>query len=121
MTQPISISHILLVDDDESFRYATKKLLTDAGFTVTAAEDYRDALSAINGTDPLDLLLTDIVMPNRVNGFALARMARMRRSGLPVLYMTAFDVPTSEAEGKVLRKPISDTDLLNEVKQALAA
>jgi CheY-like chemotaxis protein len=114
-------SRILLVDDDDSYRYAAKKLLTEAGFEVTAAPDYRQALDVINGDAPLDLLLTDVVMPNRVNGFALARMAKMRRMSLPVLYMTAFDVPTNEAMGKILRKPIADELLLAEVKEALAA
>jgi len=114
-------SRILLVDDDEAFRYAAEKMLTDAGYEVTSAPDYRHALDAINGSEPLDLLLTDVVMPNRVNGFALARMARMRRTNLPVLYMTAFDVPTQEAMGKVLRKPLASAHLLSEVKEALAA
>ncbi len=114
-------SHILLVDDDESFRYATEKTLKEAGFTVTSAADYRRALDAINGSGRIDLLLTDVVMPNRVNGFALARMARMRRMNLHVLYMTAFDIPTHEAEGKILRKPISGEALVTEVRDALAA
>ena len=114
-------SRILLVDDDESFRYTAKRLLTDAGFEVTAAPDYREALDAINSDKPIDLLLTDVVMPNRVNGFALARMARMRRMSLPILYMTAFDVPTNEAMGKILRKPIADEELVAEVRHALAA
>lgn len=114
-------ARILLVDDDESYRYSTQKLLTEAGFDVIAAPDYRQALDAINGDGPIDLLLTDVVMPNRVNGFALARMARMRRMRLAVLYMTAFDVPTNEAIGKILRKPIADAQLVAEVKEALAA
>jgi CheY-like chemotaxis protein len=119
MTQ--ATPHILLVDDDEQFRYATERLLSDAGFSVISAPDYRRALDFINSNEPLDLLLTDVVMPNRVNGFALARMARMRRMNLNVLYMTAFDVPTHEAMGKILRKPIAGEALLSEVKQALAA
>lgn len=112
---------ILLVDDDEPFRYATKATLAAAGFRVVAVPDFRQALEVITDHEPLDLLLTDVVMPNRVNGFALARMASMRRRGLPVLYMTAFDVPTHEAIGKVLRKPISDGALVAEIHQAIAA
>jgi len=114
-------SHILLVDDDESFRYAAEKTLSEAGFTVTGASDYRKALDVLNGSAPIDLLLTDVVMPNRVNGFALARMAAMRRSDLRVLYMTAYDVPTNEAMGKILRKPIAGEQLIAEVNQAIAA
>jgi CheY-like chemotaxis protein len=110
---------ILLVDDEEAFRYAAARTLQDAGFDVTVAEDYRGALACLESAQPVDLLVADVVM--RVNGFALARMARMRRAGLKVLYVTAHDVPTHEAIGKVLRKPISDEQLINEVRSALAA
>jgi CheY-like chemotaxis protein len=112
-------SHILLVDDEEAFRYAAAKTLQDAGFHVTVAEDYRGALARLESAEPVDLLVADIVMS--VNGFALARMGRMRRAGLKVLYVTAHDVPTHEAIGKILRKPISDEQLISEVRSALAA
>ncbi len=117
----VSMPHILLVDDDDSFRYATEKMLAEAGFDVVSAPDYRKALDLLSGSAPIDLLLTDVVMPNRVNGFALARMASMRRTDLRVLYMTAFDVPEHEAMGKILRKPIAGEALVAEVRQALAA
>lgn len=112
---------ILLVDDDESFRYSTEKLMTEAGFEVQSAPDYRKALEVLSSDKHVDLLLTDVVMPNRVNGFALARMASMKRSDLRVVYMTAFEVPENEAMGPVLRKPISNEQLLSEVKRVLAA
>ena len=59
-------------------------------------------------------------MPDRVHGFALARMARMRRRSLGVIYITGYDVPTTEAVGTVLRKPISAEKLVDEVRRALA-
>lgn len=111
---------ILLVDDDEGFRYAATKALQNAGYLVTAASDFRDALDLLDSGAPLDLLITDILMPERIHGFALARMARMRRTGLKVLYLTAYDVPTSEAAGKVLRKPLADEQLVEETRLALA-
>lgn len=112
---------ILLVDDEDEFRYAAEKALRNAGFDVTSVPNYQKALDILVGPEPLDLLLTDIVMRNGINGFALARMARMRRLDLKLLYMTGYDVPTHEAGAKILRKPISDTELLKEVQQALAA
>lgn len=112
---------ILLVDDTEEFRYAAEKALRAAGFDVKVAADYQEALNLLVKPDRIDLLLTDIVMPNGINGFALARMARMRRMGLKVLYMTAFDVPVHEAIAKVLHKPIPPATLVEEVKLALAA
>ena len=112
---------ILVVDDDEAFRYAATKALQNAGYIVAAASDFREALEVLDSDAPLDLLITDIVMPERVHGFALARMARMRRTGLKVLYLTAYDVPTSEAVGKVLRKPLSDEQLIEEARLAMAS
>ncbi len=114
-------ARILLVDDQEEFRYAAEKVLAGAGYDVKAVADYQKALDVLVSDQQVDLLLTDIVMPKGINGFALARMARMRRFGLKVLYATAYDVPTHEAIGKVLRKPIPDSELLNQVKEALAA
>ena len=111
---------ILLVDDDESFCYSAERSLEQAGFSVLPAHDYQDALVALESDRRIDLLLTDIMMPKGIHGFALARMARMRRLDLKVLYMTAYDVPTVEAVGKVLRKPIDDSELVNEVRNALA-
>lgn len=110
---------VLIVDDDDSFRYAIAKLLTDAGFTAAEAPDYRRALEILEDKQPLALLLMDVVIPG-VNGFALARMARMRHLGLKVIYVSAFDgIPTDEAIGPVLRKPIEPDALLGEVRKLL--
>src|SRR5215813_8801698 len=105
--EPSPAGRILLVDDEEAFCYAAARALRGAGFEVSLATDHRLALKILDSTQPLDLLITDVVMPDRVNGFALARMARMRRRDLRVLYISAYDLPTEEAVGKILRKPIS--------------
>ncbi len=118
---PDNPATILLVDDDEAFRYAAARALEGAGFTVASAADFRDALDLLEGNRSVDLLVTDVVMPQRIHGFALARMARMRRRGLKVLYLTGYDVPTVEAAGKVLRKPLTDDQLVDEVRAALAS
>lgn len=110
---------VLLVEDDVSFSYSAHKALNQAGFDVIVANDYLHALKAID-EEQIDLLLTDIVMP-KVNGFALARMARLRRLDLKVLFMTAYDFPGYEAFGKVLRKPITEDRLVEEVAHTLAA
>jgi CheY-like chemotaxis protein len=115
-----SLGWILLVDDDKTFCYAGAKALRMAGFKVSSAPDHRLALQILEGADPIDLLITDIVMPDRVNGFALARMGRMRRLHLKVLYLTAYEVPTDEAIGPVLRKPVPLEVLVAEARSALA-
>ena len=82
--------------------------------------DHRLALQVLESPQPLDLLITDTVMPNSVNGFALARMALLRRLELKILYLTAFDLATEEAAGKILRKPVPLEVLALETRLALA-
>lgn len=118
---PDAKGRILLVDDEDDFRYMAEKALRGAGYDVTAAGDYQAALDVLAGPDPLDLMMTDIVMPKGISGFALARMARMRRLDLKLLYLTAYDVPTNEAVAKILRKPLTESELVQEVRLALAA
>jgi CheY-like chemotaxis protein len=114
-------TRILVVEDDDAARYVIARLLADKGFDVQQASDYREALRVVEDSDPLGLLLTDLVLPG-VNGFALARMARMRRRGLQVIYVTAFDdVPTSEAVGPIIHKPIEPESLLRIVQDTLQA
>src|SRR5215470_7617430 len=101
-----SVPRILLVDDDLAFGAAAAGALRSAGFEVFVAPDYRLALEELESSRPIDLLITDIVMPERVNGVALSRMARMRRQDLKVMYLSAYDIPGAEEEalGPILKK-----------------
>ena len=72
---------ILVVEDDDATRYAMARELAAVGYDVAQACDYRDALPILESQGPVDLLLVDLIMPG-VNGFALARMARLRRLDL---------------------------------------
>jgi DNA-binding NtrC family response regulator len=114
--------HILLVEDDASLGKALGASLRRAGFDVSLATDFRVALNVLNSRRPVDLLVTDIVMPGSVNGIALSRMARMRHADIKVVYMTGYDIPgiQEQALGPILRKPIDDTFLVSEVQSALA-
>jgi DNA-binding response OmpR family regulator len=113
---------ILLVEDDEGYAYVVAKTLTAAGYTVTIAPDFRDALKVLESAEIVHLLLTDIRLPG-VHGFALGRMARHRRPGLKIIYATAFtDLPQHEIDtalGKILLKPVDPDMLVAEVRAAL--
>jgi CheY-like chemotaxis protein len=113
---------ILLVDDDEGYREATAAMLRAAGYTVQVTPDYRLALEILESDDPIDILVTDIVMPDRVNGIALSRMARMRRRDIRVIYISGYDIPGLEREafGTMLRKPVDDDQLLTEIARTLS-
>jgi CheY-like chemotaxis protein len=112
-----------VVEDDPASAAAIAELLRARGFEVVVALDYQPALAELEGPGPIDLLLTDIVMPQRVNGLALSRMARMRRPGLPIVYVTGYDIPgaANEALGPILRKPVDAENLVAEIERAVAA
>jgi len=116
-------TQILLVDDDEVSCIAIGRILREAGFGVTSAHGFQTALKVLETEQPVDLLVTDIVMPAGVNGIALSRMARLRRRNLKVVYVTGYDVPGAEREalGPILRKPVDGALLVRKVEQALAA
>ena len=116
-----SKTRILVVDDDQSCGDAIAGVLRAAGYEVSLAPDHRLALEDLESARPVDLLITDIVMPDRVNGVALSRMARMRRPELKVIYLTAYDIPGVEddAIGPVLRKPVDEDRLVAEVRSVL--
>jgi DNA-binding response OmpR family regulator len=114
------MARILLVDDDDVFRYAIQRLLISEGYEVAEARDFRRALDVIEDREPLALLITDIVLPS-VNGFALARMARMHHLEMPVIYVTGLaDVPADEARGPVMHKPFLPEELLAQVQMILS-
>ena len=114
---------ILLVEDDRVFLRTLELVLKSAGFDVVVVSDYVPALKHLDSGAPVDVLLTDIVMPDRVNGLALARMARLRRPGLGVVYFTAYDIPGAddEALGQILRKPFDSDQLLQAIRRELGA
>ena len=112
---------ILVVEDDETTRYLMARTLAAAGYEVAEAGDFRDALPILEGEGQVDLMLVDLVMPG-VNGFALARMAHLRRRDLKIVYVTGYDnVPVREARGPILRKPIMPDTLIAAVRNALSA
>jgi CheY-like chemotaxis protein len=114
---------ILLVDDDVAFREMSALTLRQAGYSVYAAADDGDALGVIEHGRSLDLLCTDIVMPEGLGGVALSRLARMRHPALKVLYISGYDIPgiAVDATTVILRKPLGKDELLNEVGHLLGA
>jgi signal transduction histidine kinase len=116
---------VLLVEDENSVRELAKRILTEAGYWVTATSAGRDALGLLE--DPhkeFDLLISDVVMPG-MRGVELARRAGELRPQLPVLMMSGYTTPLSDedrlamAESPLLEKPFSRRDLLAEVRRLL--
>jgi len=109
-TKPV----VLVVEDDELVRQAIVLELEDAGFEVMTAETGDEASFLLPKMKRIDLLLTDIRMPGRINGWVLADMARCRRPDLPVIYASGFGPQeTREVEGSLfISKPYRVGDIV---------
>ncbi|WP_083901008.1 PAS domain-containing sensor histidine kinase, partial [Azospirillum sp. B4] len=75
---------VLVVEDDESVRLLVLDVLQELGYTALHAAEGRAALSVIESSSQIDLLITDVGLPG-LNGRQLAEIARRRRPDLPVL------------------------------------
>jgi CheY-like chemotaxis protein len=115
---------ILLVEDDEILRLAAAHHLQQAGYTVIAASRSNEALDELDLGRPVDLAVIDVCMPRgQVNGLALARMARWRRPGLPVVFLTGYpEVLEAESiQEPVFLKPVDLGQLTDKIRERLAA
>ena len=81
---------VLVVEDEPLVKDALVLELQEAGFEVVTAESGDEASYILPKMRQIDLLLTDIRMPGRINGWVLADMARCRRPNLPVIYTSGF-------------------------------
>jgi DNA-binding NtrC family response regulator len=122
---PKTARHILVVEDNESYRRLITRMLEDAGFRVTGAADFAAAMAVLDSAEVIDLLLSDIGMPpGTPHGFSIGSVAQRRRHDLKLLYMTGAYDPKEFAlfseDATVLRKPFTIADLVNAVEAALA-
>ncbi len=117
-TPPQAGKRILVVDDDDGWRYATQRFLTHEGYEVHGAGDAPSTLAHLNQS-AFDLLICDIHMPESVSGFGLARLAKRLHPDMPVIFVTAYDPPHPEPGETVLRKPIPSHVLLSTVRKVI--
>jgi PAS domain S-box-containing protein len=97
---------VLLVDDDAAVRGVTAAQLQDLGCRVIEAADADEALARLRSDPAIDVLLTDVAMPDR-DGAKLAAEARAFRPGLPILFMTGHADRHPLAGETVLDKPFT--------------
>lgn len=114
---------VLLVEDNREVRELACAILEADGYEVVARENAAAALDYLKGPDGVDLLFTDIVMPGKMNGVALAKEARQLFSDLPILITTGFadDVHghTNAREFETIYKPYMPDELSTRVRGVL--
>jgi two-component system cell cycle sensor histidine kinase/response regulator CckA len=118
---------ILLVEDEEALRVIARQILIRNGYRVLEAKCGTDALEvAQQHGDAIDLLLTDVVMPN-MGGRELADQPQSLRPQLRVLYMSGYtdDAITHhrvlDPGVQLLQKPVTPSELLERIRSILDA
>jgi PAS domain S-box-containing protein len=116
---------ILLVEDNDAVREIVSEILQDLGYTVLIARNGQHALKLVSSySEPIDLLLSDIVMPG-ISGRTLAETLQQTHPNLKVLLMTGYSEETIADFGVVtpkidlLQKPYMPQDLIRKVQEIL--
>jgi len=116
---------VLVVDDDQTVRGYTIAALRSQGYITLEAGTVDAALSLLEShTGPIDLLLTDVVMPG-MTGLKMAGIMRERRPGIKVLYMSGYTADVIARNGvleqgvEFLPKPFSPAALGNKIRALL--
>jgi len=118
---------ILMVEDDVDMRELVRLLLLKLGYRVFATGTAPEALSLLQETKQVSLLLTDVVLRGDMNGRQLAEAALRLRPDLRVLYMSGYTEDAILHHGRldrgvhVLQKPFSKDELAAKLRELLDA
>jgi CheY-like chemotaxis protein len=118
---------ILLVDDEATIRRLADEVLDEIGYMVTGAADGAAGLKMLQSGARIELLITDVGLPNGMNGRQVADAARSLRPGLKVLFITGYAENAAVGNGhldpgmELLTKPFSMEALTRKVQDMLAA
>jgi PAS domain S-box-containing protein len=115
---------VLVVDDNEDVARATGSLLETMGFAVCYAASGPGALERLRIEPRPQAVVSDIVMPGRLNGVEMAREVRRRWPAMPVILCTGYSAEADRAAAAgftILSKPYAFDDLERELRTLLKA
>jgi len=123
--RPTASETVLLAEDEGALRAIIREILEDGGYTVLEGATPDEALSVAHAHEgPIQLLLTDVVMP-RMSGRELARQVAALRPDLKVLYMSGYTDEAVTHDGvlepgaEFVQKPFTADALLRKVRRVL--
>jgi PAS domain S-box-containing protein len=117
----------LLVEDEADLLDLADAFLVELGYTVIRAMDGASALAAAEQADRIDLIVTDIIMPGKMNGIELASRIRAMRPGIKTIYTSGFPAEAlAERSGKLedgplLHKPYQRSEFADMVRKSESA
>lgn len=111
------VKTVLVVDDEEAIRRFVSETLIQNGYVVVSAGDANTGLTtAIGLGDALDLVITDVVMPEK-DGIEFAEEIEAIFPNLTVLYITGYPPANQDFDDFTLVKPFTATELLERVER----
>ncbi|MBT1510141.1 response regulator [Bradyrhizobium sp. SRL28] len=121
---PTGSERVLVVDDNEDLLNVTSAMLSTFGYQVSCAHNGTEALRTLQSDQPFELLFSDIVMPNGMNGIELAREAKRLRKDIKILLTSGYAegvLQRNKAVGEfsIIDKPFSLADLARRVRSTL--
>jgi nitrogen-specific signal transduction histidine kinase/ActR/RegA family two-component response regulator len=118
---------VLVVEDDDQVREVTLKRIESLGYAVTEARTGPEAVQRLKSEEPVQLVLSDIVMPGGMTGYDVARWVTSNRPGMQIILCSGHhdedpesDVRTPIRDVIVLGKPYSREQLARALSNALA-
>jgi DNA-binding NtrC family response regulator len=113
---------VLIVEDDEAFRYAVARHLTSKGYRVAEASGSMEAMVELD-RGGIDVVVIDVMLqPNEPHGLALGRMILNKNPGMTIIVVTGRrDIAELETyiPGEVLYKPVELEELSDKIRELL--
>ena len=118
---------VLVVEDEDAVRNYTERVLASQGYTVLTARNGKEALAFVDRAEqPIDLVVSDLVMPE-MGGRELFQQIRKLRPSLPMLHTSGYSVERSDTGTEApefevqhfLAKPFGPADLMQKVRAIL--
>ncbi|MBE7636158.1 response regulator [Sneathiella sp. P13V-1] len=116
---------ILIVEDDPDMRTLTVALVSSLGYQVREAKDANAALISLDKEGPVNLLLTDVILPGGLNGPQLADIVAEKFPYISTLFMSGYTEQAfigsnlADRHSMLLQKPFSRSDLSSKIRMAL--
>jgi CheY-like chemotaxis protein len=120
-TAAASAGQVLLVEDDDEVAALTVEMINQLGYDTTRVASAEAALGALADKRAIDIVLSDVMMPGRMNGVELAQEIRRRRPQLPVLLTSGYAEAASRSAAAHQIKIIPKPYRMDELREALAA
>ncbi len=118
---------ILVVDDEVILLALAQEQIEDLGYAVYAASNGKQALELLAAHDEIDLMFSDVIMPDDMNGYELAVKAMELKPELKLLLASGFTSEAMKQKGlalfdvEVLRKPYRYEELSEKLREILSS